>query len=347
MMINNRIGFIHPKFKLNGCIHTKESLLREAEKICQSNEEHLLQFGQLIIEWFNEKDYLTLHTSGTTGTPKEIHIKKKAICISAEATVQFFDVTEGSTALLCMSTAFVGGKLMFIRALLFGWELDVVKPTARPLAGIDKYYNFVAMVPMQVENSLDELNHVEKLIIGGAKVNANLVKVLSTKQTQVYETYGMTETITHIAAKKINESFFTVLPHATITVDDRGCLVIDAPQINPNKLVTNDLVNLLDSNKFEWIGRWDNVINSGGVKLFPEKIEEKLATSIPHRFFIAGKKDDYFGTIVVLVIESEPYELPKNIFATLEKYEQPKEIQFVLKFKETASGKIVRQKNIK
>ncbi len=347
MTINNRIDFIHPKFKLNGCIHTKESLLQEAEKLCQSNEEHLLQFGHLIIEWFNEKDYLVLHTSGTTGTPKQIRLKKQAITVSAEATVHFFDVKEGSTALLCMSTAFVGGKLMFIRALLFGWELDVVKPTARPLAGVTKYYNFVAMVPMQVENSLNELNQVEKLIIGGAKVNANLVKALSTKKTQVFETYGMTETITHIAAKKINESFFTVLSHASIAVDDRSCLVIDAPQINPDKLVTNDLVELLDSNKFEWIGRWDNVINSGGVKLFPEKIEEKLAAFIPYRFFIAGKEDNYFGTIVVLVIESEPYELPKNIFATLAKYEQPKEIQFVIKFEETASGKIVRKKNIK
>lgn len=346
-MNNNMLDFIHSQFKLNGCVYTKQSLLDEAKLFCQSDEEYLIQFGQLIQEWFNEKDYLVLHTSGTTGTPKEIHLKKESIIVSAEATVRFFDVKEGSTALLCMSTAFVGGKLMFIRALRFGWELDVVKPTARPLDGNAKYYNFVAMVPMQVENSLSELNRVEKLIIGGAKVNANLTQSLLEKQTQVYETYGMTETITHIAAKKIGESFFTVLSHASIEVDERGCLVIDAPKINPDKLVTNDLVELIDTNKFEWIGRWDNVINSGGVKLYPEKIEEKLASAIPYRFFVGGKEDQYFGTIVVLVIESEPYELSSDIFSKLSKYEYPKEVQFVTKFEETESGKILRNKNIK
>jgi len=206
-MNNTIINYIHPEFRLNGNSYTKETLLELGYLYCKSNEDYLIQLGQLIIDWFNDADYLVLHTSGTTGTPKEIHLQKHAIIVSAEATVRFFDVKEQSTALLCMSAAFVGGKLMFIRALLFGWQLDVVKPTARPLAENTKYYNFVAMVPMQVENSLNELDQVEKLIIGGAKVNVHLVQALLHKKTQAYETYGMTETITHIAAKKINESF--------------------------------------------------------------------------------------------------------------------------------------------
>ncbi|WP_353117233.1 AMP-binding protein [Myroides odoratus] len=339
-------NYIHPRFKLNGVTHTVDSLKQEALILLQSTEEYLRDFGQLICAWLDDETYMVQRTSGTTGPPKEIQLDKAAMRASAEATVRFFDVKEGSKALLCMSTQFVGGKLMFIRALLFGWELDVCKPTARPLADIKTQYNFVAMVPMQVENSLEEMDQIETLIIGGAKVSPILAQKLQEKRTQVYETYGMTETITHIAAKKIGTPYFEVLPHATIQTDERGCLVIDAPTVNPHPVVTNDLVRLISAKQFEWLGRFDHVINSGGVKLFPEQIEEKLATKIKARFFVGGKADDYFGTIVVLVIESQPYALAEDVFDGLTKYERPKEIQFVDQFIETESGKVIRSKNI-
>lgn len=339
-------NYIHPQFKLNGVTHTVDSLEQEALIMLQSSEDYLRYLGQLICAWFDDKAYMIQRTSGTTGPPKEIQLDKAAMRASAEATVRFFDVQEGSKALLCMSTQFVGGKLMFIRALLFGWELDVCKPTARPLADTKTSYNFVAMVPMQVENSLAEMDQIETLIIGGAKVSPILAQKLQEKSTQVYETYGMTETITHIAAKKIGTPYFDVLPHATIQTDERGCLVIDAPTVNPHPVVTNDLVRLISAKQFEWLGRFDHVINSGGVKLFPEQIEEKLATKIKVRFFVGGKADDYFGTIVVLVIESQPYALAEDVFDGLTKYERPKEIQFVDQFIETESGKVIRSKNI-
>ena len=337
---------IHPQFKLNGVSHTMASLLEEAQQMRMSPAEYLRDLGQLIIAWFDEKTYVVQHTSGTTGPPKEIQLSKAAMCVSAEATVTFFNVTAGSKALLCMSTQFIGGKLMFIRALLFGWELDVCKPTARPLADNPTHYAFVAMVPMQVENSLNELDQVDTLIIGGAKVSPVLAQKLQEKRTKVYETYGMTETITHIAAKKVGTPYFEILPHAQIQTDERGCLVIEVPAINPQPIVTNDLVQLMDDKHFEWLGRFDNVINSGGVKLFPEQIEEKLAAKIKERFFIGGKADDYFGTIVVLVIESQPYTLAEDVFDGLTKYERPKEIQFVAQFIETESGNVMRSKNI-
>ncbi len=337
---------IHPQFKLNGVRHTVDSLLREAKAMLATQEEYLVQVGQLIIDWFDEKEFVIQRTSGTTGPPKEIHLPKKAMVASATATVTFFDIPAGSTALLCMSAQFVGGKLMFIRALLFGWKLDICKPSARPLLGNTTYYNFVAMVPMQVENSLNELDQINTLIIGGAKVSPVLVQKLIHKQTKVYETYGMTETITHMAARKVGNPYFEVLPHARIQTDDRGCLVIDIPSISATRLITNDLVNQIDDHRFEWLGRFDHVINSGGVKLYPEQIEEKLAAKIPSRFFIAGKADDYFGTIVVLVIENKPYALPEDLFDGLAKYERPKEIQFVEQFVETESGKVIRSKNV-
>ncbi|MGG5507246.1 MULTISPECIES: AMP-binding protein [unclassified Myroides] len=340
-------NYIHPQFALNGVTHTLDSLVEKAEEMAVSSEDYVCELGQLILHWFDAKDYIIQRTSGTTGPPKEIHLPKQAMRASAEATVSFFDVQAGSTALLCMSAQFVGGKLMFIRALLFGWELEVCKPTARPLEGVNKHYNFVAMVPMQVENSLAELNQIDTLIIGGAKVSPVLAQELQRKQTKVYETYGMTETITHMAAKRIGMPYFEVLPHASIQTDERGCLVIHAPSVNPKPIVTNDLVNQIDNKRFEWLGRYDNVINSGGVKLFPEQIEEKLAKKIAARFFIGGKADAYFGTIVVLVIESQPYTLAADIFEGLAKYEKPKEIQFVAKFEETESGKVIRNKNLK
>lgn len=336
---------IHPKFKLNGVSHTIASLLEEAEKMLHTQENHLLELGHLIQHWFDANEYIVQRTSGTTGPSKEIQLHKAAMRASAKATVEFFKVQEGSKALLCMSAQFVGGKLMFIRALLFGWELDVCKPTARPLLDVKTQYDFVAMVPMQVENSLDDLNQIAILIIGGAKVSPLLTQKLREKQTKVYETYGMTETITHIAAKKIGTPYFEVLPQVQIQTDQRGCLVIDAPAVNPKQIVTNDLVHLIDNKRFEWLGRFDNVINSGGVKLYPEQIEEKLATKIKTRFFITGKSDDYFGTIVVLVIENLPYALDENIFEDLAPYEKPKEIQFVEQFIETESGKVIRSKN--
>lgn len=337
---------IHPQFKLNGVRHTVYSLLSEAHVMLATQEDYLIELGQLILDWFDEKEYVVQRTSGTTGPPKKIHLPKKAMIASATATVTFFDIPAGSKALLCMSAQFVGGKLMLIRALLFGWELDVCKPTARPLLGNTTHYNFVAMVPMQVENSIDELDQIDTLIIGGAKVSPVLTQKLIHKPTKVYETYGMTETITHMAAKKIGNPYFEVLPHASIQTDDRGCLVVDIPSISTTRIITNDLVNQIDEHQFEWLGRFDHVINSGGVKLYPEQIEEKLAAKIPSRFFIAGKADDYFGTIVVLVIESQSYSLPEDIFDGLTKYERPKEIQFVEEFVETASGKVIRSKNI-
>ncbi|MGL4585027.1 MAG: AMP-binding protein [Flavobacterium sp.] len=346
MSSNMELNYIHPNFELNGERYSIEELIELSNVWINGTEEYLLDLGNLIIQWFNTDDYVSLTTSGTTGPPKVIQLKKEAMVYSAKATGIFFDIETSSNALLCMSTKYVGGKLMFIRALILGWKLDVKEPTARPLLGNTKVYDFVAMVPMQVENSLVELAYVKKLIIGGAKVNKSLVEKLELLDTKVYETYGMTETITHIAAKLVGTDAFSVLPHANVSMDDRECLVISAPTVNPDLVVTNDLVEIISNKEFKWRGRVDNVINSGGVKLFPEQIEEKLAKRIPYRFFVASKEDEYFGNKLVLVIESEEYTLAGDVFEDLSKYEKPREIQFISKFVETETGKIIRRKNI-
>lgn len=341
------IGVIHSDFELNNKYYNQSELIELAHVWAESEEEYLKDAADLLLQWFNEKDYVVMHTSGTTGPPKQIYLSKTAMVHSAQATTAFFEIGAGSSALLCMSAKFVGGKLMLIRAMLSGWKLDIIKPTSKPLENNSNYYDFVAMVPMQVEHSIAKLHNVGTLIIGGAKVSSLLVDQLKNVSTKVYETYGMTETITHIAAKQIGETFFSVLPHAKVSVDTRGCLIIHAPKVSKEDLITNDIVRLIDSKTFEWLGRIDNVINSGGVKLYPEQIETKLMPHISQRFFIVGKEDAYFGSKVVLVIEGEPYKFETAIFNSLAKFERPKEIQFVNQFVETESGKIIRNKSYK
>lgn len=339
-------NYIHNDFRLNGEFYDEKQLIELANQYQNSDETYKQDFGNLITQWFDANDFITLTTSGTTGTPKQIELKKQAVINSAKATGIHFNLNPTNTALLCLPTKYIAGKLMFVRSLILGLHLDLVNPSSNPLSEINKTYDFVAMVPLQVIHSIDKLYLIKKLIVGGAKLDIKVKELIFDSTCEVYETYGMTETITHIAAKKISEDFFTALPHAQISVDARGCLVIDAPSVNPDKLVTNDLVEFKTPNQFKWLGRVDNVINSGGVKLFPEQIEEKLAPFISNRFFVIGKEDVVLGNKLVLVIESEPYPIEPQMFDILSPFEKPKEIQFVTNFKETATGKILRKDNI-
>lgn len=340
-------NYIHIDFRLNGKFYNQKQLIELANQYQNSDESYKQDFGTLIIQWFDTNDFITLTTSGTTGIPKQIELKKQAVINSAKATGIHFNLHPSNSALLCLPTKYIAGKLMFVRALVLGLHLDVINPSSNPFNNVNQPYDFVAMVPLQVLNSVDKLYLIKKLIVGGAKLDINVKELIYESTCEVYETYGMTETITHIAAKRISEDFFTVLPHAQISVDTRGCLVIDAPSVNPEKLVTNDLVEFKSPNQFKWLGRVDNVINSGGIKLFPEQIEEKLMPFISNRFFVIGKEDTLLGSKLVLVIESEPYVIDSQIFNALFPFEKPKEIQFVAKFKETATGKVLRKGNLK
>jgi|SRR5690554_526355 len=335
---------LHPYFRLNGFEFTIESLSELAISLIKEGQAYEKELGDFILEWFNENDSVALTTSGTTGAPKQIRLSKQAMIHSALATGAYFDLNPGDTAILCLPTRYIAGKMMFVRAIILGLQLDFVNPSKAPLEKTDKIYDFVAMVPLQVQHSITQIEQCKKLIIGGAQLDEDLKSLLKNRMVEVYETYGMTETITHIAAKKIEETYFTVLPHADISTDDRGCLVIEAPSICEGLIVTNDLVNLINDVQFQWLGRIDNVINSGGVKLIPEQIEHKLSEYIPYRFFVIGKKDKELGEKLVLVIEQQPaYDLVPEAFESLRPYERPKEILFVNQFKETPTGKILRR----
>jgi O-succinylbenzoic acid--CoA ligase len=333
---------VHNFFKLNGYHLTKEDLCRVAYSFIKEGEDYEQAVGEFLLDWFDDKSYVDMYTSGTTGTPKKIRIGKEAMVQSAIATGDFFGLQPGNRVLHCLPTNFVAGKMMFVRSFILGLDMDFAAPSSNPLEHNDELYDFAAMVPLQAKNSIKKLTNIKKIIIGGVKINKPLELELEKLPIQIYETYGMTETITHIAAKKIGEDAFSTLPNVTVSVNENQCLVVLAKNISSGKIVTNDIVKLVSETQFVWLGRFDTVINSGGIKLIPEQIEDKLATLISRRFFVNGEPDDTLGERVVLYIEGETIKLDESVFNALDKYEKPKEVVFIPKFKETATGKIMR-----
>lgn len=337
---------VHSKFKLNGFHLDRDDLCRVAYSFIKEGDAFEKPVGDFLLDWFDDKDYIEMQTSGSTGIPKLIRVKKQAMVNSSLATGDFFDINPGDKVLNCLPVKYVAGKLMFVRSFILGLDMDFVAPSSKPLKNNDVVYDFSAMVPLQAQNSLNELHLIKKLIVGGAKINARLEEELLKLPTKSFETYGMTETVSHIAAKKVGEKSFKVLPNVTIEKDERNCLVIHAPKISENPIVTNDLVELVSDTEFTFLGRLDNVINSGGIKFSPEIIEEKLIKLLDSRFFVIGIPDEDLGEKLMLVIEGEQYELPANLFDKLDKYEKPKEVLFVSKFKETGNGKIIRRDSL-
>lgn len=339
---------IHNQFKINGFHFDKEALFQLAYSSIKEGTEFDKDLGAFLLDWLDDKETLQLTTSGTTGNPKLITISKQAMVHSTVATGNFFNLHPKDKALLCLSPRYIAGKMMIVRAMILGLELDILEPSSH-LDDLlpSKIYDFVAIVPLQAENSFDKLQQFKKIIIGGAKVSDSLALKLKEVHSDIYETYGMTETITHIAAKRIGENYFRVLEHVSISIDERSCLVINAPSISNELIITNDIVEIHNESQFKWLGRYDNVINSGGIKLFPEQIETKLSSKISQRFFITGLPDAILGTKVVLVIEGEEREIPKSIFSSLDKYEKPKAIIFVSEFVETETKKINRIETLK
>ena len=345
----NRISFrfIHPDFRLNSTAFDRKTLLEKANYFLENGADFEKHIGLFLTEWYNDSDCIITQSSGTTGIPKPISISKQAMVDSAIATGLFFDLKPRDTALHCLSSQYIAGKMMLVRALVLGLQMDCIAPSSHPLEGINTCYDFAAMVPMQAQNSIIKLDSIKTLIIGGAKINPSLQKVLLQLKMAVFETFGMTETISHIAARRIGEEAFLLLPNIEISKDERDCLVIHAPRISKEKIITNDLVTILSDSEFIYLGRIDSVVNSGGVKLFPEQIESKLATEIPVRFFVIGIPDQTFGEKLILVVEGEKFEIQDTIFRNLNPFEKPKEIHFVSQFLETETGKINRNKTIR
>lgn len=296
------------------------------------------------MEEFESQDEIIVNTSGSTGKPKPIKLPKSAMIQSAQMTADFLNLQHGDSALLCMPIHFIAGKMMLVRAMEIGLKLYCIQPTTK--IELDAEIDFAALTPMQAERSLFENNQtlkINKLILGGAKVSSVLEKKFKELKIEVYETYAMTETITHIGMRKLNEqNEFHVLDPIKIRQDERNCLIIKTPYFS-EEIITNDVVELIDSERFKVVGRYDNIINSGGLKINPEHFEELLQPYISKPFIVHYKSDEVLGQKLVLIIESEKaidIEFPADL---IPKNQIPKEIIFLKEFPKTESGKIKRK----
>ncbi len=308
--------------------------------------------------WLNNDDFIETKTSGSTGSPKVIRLKKEKMAASAKMTGTYFNFQTGHKALLCLSPDTIGGKMMMLRSFLFEMELYVVDINRNPLEKIDFKLNFAAMVPLQIqiviEKNPEKLNLVQQLLIGGANVSLQLEESLKQFETSAYESFGMTETMSHVAVRKLNQQTFQpfeALPGITFETDQNQ-LIVNAPNLGIEKLNTNDIVQLVDEKHFFWQGRADFVINSGGIKFFPEKLERKISHLMESKFFISSEEDILLGEKIILVLEEIESEaraksLTELFKSTLDKFEIPKKIYFTETFDETVSGKINRKATLK
>ena len=308
-----------------------------------------------IIDWLSESETVKVTTSGSTGTPKTLLLNKEYVKKSAEATNRFFELKKGDKALLCLPVKYIAGKLMIVRALEGMYNLFCVEPSLTPSFD-ETTIDFAAMTPAQVSSLLDNregyslLERIGRLIIGGDQISPSLEERLQTLKTKVWHTYGMTETITHIALRRVNgrkaASSFFPMEHVSLS-QQNGRLVIHAPTIGVRQMITNDLVEFNEDGSFKVLGRKDNVVISGGVKLFPEVIEKKLENICKKPFYFSGVSDDKLGTKLVMYVESvEPVDLQKlkySIASVVDKFENPKKIIVKKSFNRTISGKIIRE----
>ena len=319
---------------------------------------------KFIEEWYNDSEYVEVKTSGSTGEPKRMMVEKRRMLNSARITCDFLGLKPGDTALLCMSTDYIAGKMMIVRSIERGLKLITVLPSGHPLdlwslarqesRANHPYIDFAAMVPMQVYNSLqvpeekERLMAIRHLIIGGGAIDDALEAELRTFPNAVWSTYGMTETLSHIALRRISgpeaSEWYMPFPTVKLSTTDEGCLVIDAPEVCADTLITNDIVELKPDGRFRVLGRKDNVICSGGIKIQIEEVERELKPYARVPYIISKKKDEKFGEIVVLLTEGDTDEMKAICEEHLPKYHRPKLYQHIDKIPLTETGKPARKK---
>jgi len=266
-------------------------------------EKKILSF---ILQFLDPSDHILQESSGTTGIPKEIHLSKRSMIRSAQQTTGKFKLEKGQTALLCLSTDYIAGKMMIVRALLNGMNLVWIEPSACPAITADTPIDLCAMVPLQVYNLTIQgksFSNIKNLLIGGSELSPELESHLRAMPSHIYETFGMAETCSHVALRRINGRraipWFSAMPGVKIAVDPRSCLMIKAPFL-PEWVITNDVVEIIGIHRFIWKGRIDNLINSGGIKINPEHLEKKIVEIFGHESYLVGIPDKKRGQKLVM-----------------------------------------------
>lgn len=304
--------------------------------------------------WANDNPYIEAHTSGSTGRPKTIFLSKADMKISALATCRKFDINSGSTLHLCLSTSYIAGKMMLVRSYVSGASVISEIPSNNPLKNDPcRIIDLTAIVPSQIEGLLQSpfFNKVKNIIVGGAPMSHYQESLLINSGKHAFATYGMTETCSHVALRHVGSDRYNAMPGIEFSVDERECLIINAPGYSFRQLTTNDLVELISPTEFRWLGRYDNVINSGGIKIFPEEIEKALKEHLPvTEFYISSRKSKKWGEEPLIVVsekESEDIsdeELLKLCKEIIMSVKAPKSVIRLKTILYTANGKLFRQK---
>jgi O-succinylbenzoic acid--CoA ligase len=314
---------------------------------------------EFIAQWMDDTEYITVETTGSTGTPKKIIHKKVHMMQSAINTQQYLGLLPSDSALLCLPVKYISGKMMIVRAFVTKFNLIIQQPSSNPFSMINARVDFASITPYQLSKSFETLKNmaIRNIIVGGAEIPASLEKKLDEIPSNIYATYGMTETCSHIALRKVNgkdaSPAYEALAGVSFSTNENYCLIINAKNIADKPIETRDVVELIDDKHFKWLGRFDNVINSGGIKIFPEEIEKKIETLIPYPFIIAGEKDENLSETVCLYIEhdtelsnSEKNQLIDKLKTVLEKYQMPRKIRSIKQFVYSNNGKLLRKETI-
>lgn len=308
-----------------------------------------------LAEWFDDSPFLTVQTSGSTGTPKQLTVRKTQMMESARLTCRFLHLRPQDKALLCMPLRYIAGKMMVVRALVAGLDLVLQPPSGHPLAEIETPLRFAAMIPLQVYNTLREpeeaarLRAIGCLIIGGGAVDTALETALRDFPGAVYSTYGMTETLSHIALRRLSgpkaSRYYEPFDTVGLSLSADHTLIIDAPLVSDERLSTHDVAELLPDGRFTILGRKDNIINSGGIKIQIESVENELRPLISVNFALTSVPHPKFGEAAVLLVEGPETlaaSLRETIGRKLPKYRQPKYILAVDRIPHTGNSKISR-----
>lgn len=352
------------RLTLEGVDYAAHDLPRLRAMAEERTDDFLRDLCLFLEDWFSDAPTLQVQTSGSTGTPKQLSVRKEQMMNSARITCEFLRLRPGDTALLCMPLRYIAGKMVVVRALVAGLNLILRTPSGHPLATDDDTpIRFAAMIPLQVDNSLripaerERLARIDTLIIGGGSIDADLERELREMPHAIYSTYGMTETLSHIALRRLNgpeaSPFYHPFPTVKLSLSLEGTLVIDAPLVCDERLVTNDIAHIQPDGSFRIIGRKDNVINTGGVKVQIEEVEERLRPHLPTPFAITAISDRKFGEAVTLLVaaslsKAEKHlllsgrNLPQLLEELLPKYQRPKHILYVKAIPQTGSGKTDR-----
>ncbi|MCE7060519.1 AMP-binding protein [Dyadobacter sp. CY343] len=322
---------------------------------------YLAKVHDFMRAWKTGQQEFVLHTSGSTGAPKPIRLSRNQLVSSAVATGKALNLGSGTRALVCLNVNYIAGLMMLVRGMELDWQLAVIEPSSNPLLDIDASdeFDFAALVPMQLASILENsstrnrANSLGKILLGGAPVSSHLQNEISQMYPPVFQSYGMTETVSHVALRKLNgplpEDYYTFLPGIQFGTDPRSCLFVSGAVTNGETVQTNDLVEI-SGNTFKWIGRADHVINSGGVKIVLDQVDEIVAQTFFHlgianSFFSWYLPDEKLGQKLVLIVEGQPLSFGEDlILDEIRKrssaYETPKHIYFVAQFTKTPTGKV-------